>query len=424
MTPKKPLQSPPLQHLRASDLRGVAQLATQATTSVSRIAEAVHQAVWSTMGVPGGKAPGQTRGVTGLVYQSVRGVTGLVGKGLDTVLQRLEPVLASAELAPAGSPLREAVLAALNGVMGDRLAAMRNPLATPMTLRWQGEALRWQAMPPKARVSGKLLVLVHGLCMNDLQWRTETGGDAGAPATVVDHGAALAAALGYTPVYLRYNTGLHISQNGHEFAAQLEQLVTHWPVPVQELSVVAHSMGGLVTRSAVRVARQGGMAWPTKLNALVFLGTPHHGAPLERAGNWVDVMLGATPFSKPFARLAQLRSAGITDLRYGLVADEDWQGQDRFARQGDQRLHVPLPEGVACYTVAATTAAQRSPLAERVIGDGLVPLPSALGQHPDRARQLVFAKPSQWVAYGMNHMQLLSSPRVTQQLLKWLGPAA
>ncbi len=420
--PRPPNSSGPLRHWRASDLRSAAQLAAQATTSVSHIAEAVHQAVWSTMGVPGGKAPGLTRGITGLVYRSVRGVTGLVGQSLDTVLARLEPVLASAELAAPGSPLREAVLAALNGVMGDRLAAMGSPLATPMTLRWQGEALRWQTMPAPRKLTGKLLVLVHGLCMNDLQWHTQTGGDEEHPAVAVDHGAALADALGYTPVYLRYNTGLHVSQNGHELAAQLEQLLAHWPVPVTELSVVAHSMGGLVMRSAMRVAMQGGMAWPDQLNSMVFLGTPHHGAPLERAGNWVDVMLGATPFSKPFARLAQLRSAGITDLRYGLVTDEDWQGHDRFERKADNRLHVPLPEGVACYTVAATTAAQRSPLAERLIGDGLVPLPSALGQHEDPARKLVFAKPSQRVAYGTNHMKLLSSPQVTEQLLKWLTP--
>lgn len=420
--PRPPKASGAFRHLRASDLRGVAQLATEATHNVSRIAEAVHQAVWSTMGVAGGKQPGQTRGITGMVYRSVRGVTGLVGQSLDTVLARLEPVLASAELAAPGTPLREGVLAALNGVMGDRLAVMGNPLATPMTLRWQGEALRWQAMPAPSKLTGKLLVLVHGLCMNDLQWHTLTGGDAEHPAVVVDHGAALADVLGYTPVYLRYNTGLNISQNGHEFAEQLEQLVAHWPVPVTELSVVTHSMGGLVARSAVRVAAQNGMAWPGQLNALVFLGTPHHGAPLERAGNWVDVMLGATPFSKPFARLAQLRSAGITDLRYGLVADEDWQGHDRFERKADNRVHVPLPEGVACYTVAATMASQRSAQAERLIGDGLVPLPSALGQHEDRARKLVFAKPSQCVVYGTNHMQLLSSPRVTQQILKWLSP--
>ena len=114
----------------------------------------------------------------------------------------------------------------------------------------------------------------------------------------MDHGLALAAALDYTPLYVRYNTGLHTSQNGRELAAQLEQLVMHWPVPVKEITIIAHSMGGLVTRSA-----------------------------------------------------------GITDLRYGHVIDEDWIGHDRFRRSPDRRVPVPLPAAVACYTVAATMAA-------------------------------------------------------------------
>jgi hypothetical protein len=158
------------------------------------------------------------------------------------------------------------------------------------------------------------------------------------------------------------------------------------------------------------------------LKNIIFLGTPHHGAPLERAGNWVDVLLGSTPYSKPFAKLAQLRSCGITDLRYGHVADEDWQGHDRFRKQADSRQSLPLPENVACFTIAATTAAQRSLLAERLIGDGLVPLPSALGQHADAKHRLKFAKNSQWTAYKTNHMQLLSSPQVTRQMVAWLRP--
>lgn len=405
----------PLKHLHPSDLRGVAQLATQATAGITRIAEGVHQSVLGTLGAPGGDAPGRTRGITGLVYQSVLGVTGLVGKGLDAALARLQPLLESALAPGPATPEREAVLAALNGVMGDRLAAGHSPFATPMTLRWQGQALDWAALPPMPGATAKVLVLVHGLCMNDLQWHTQHDGQ------VVDHGQALAQALGCTPVYLRYNSGLHVSDNARALSAQLAQLAAHWPVPLEEITVVAHSMGGLLTRGAVHYARQGGLDWPRRLKSIVFLGTPHHGAPLERAGNWVDVILGATPWSAPFAKLGQLRSAGITDLRHGSLLDEDWQHGDRFQRKADSRQPVPLPEGVACYTVAATLAAQRGALAERLVGDGLVPLNSALGRHPDAARTLVFAKDAQWVAYRMNHLQLLSSPRVTAQLLQWLN---
>ena len=406
----------PLKHLRASDVRGLAQLATQATAGVTRIAEGVHQSVWRTLGVPGGKAPGQARGLTGLVYESVRGITQLLGQGMDSALVKLEPWLASVESAPPGTPQREAALAALNGVLGDRMAASDNPLATRMTVRYRGEPLNSQALALMPEATGKVLLMIHGLCMNDLQWQGQHQGQA------VDHGAALAAALGYTPLYLRYNSGLHTSQNGHELSAQLEQLLTKWPTPIEELTVVAHSMGGLLTRSALHYAQQEGLRWPAHLKNIIFLGTPHHGAPLERAGNWIDVILGSTPYSAPFAKLGQLRSAGITDLRWGHVLDADWQGHDRFHRQPDTRLGVPLPEGVACYTVAATTAPKRSALADRLIGDGLVPLHSALGQHHDAQRNLAFAKASQWIAYRTNHMELLTSPEVTRQMVQWLAP--
>ena len=405
----------PSGHWRASDLRAVAQLATQATTAVAHIAEGVHQSVWSSMGVPGGKEAGQTRGITGLVYQAVRGITQLLGGGAQTVLGKLKPLLESSEVAAPGSPEREAVLAALNGVMGDRLRQSGNPLATPMTLRYRGDVLNWQAMAPMPEAGAKVLLLIHGLCMNDLQWQTQNG------AQTVNHGTALASELGYTPVYLRYNSGLHTSQNGHELAQQLEQLVLHWPLPLQEITVLAHSMGGLLIRSAAHAARQAGLRWPERLKAIVFLGTPHHGAPLERAGNWVDVILGSTPYTRPFARLAQLRSAGITDLRYGHVLDSDWQGHERFRRKPDSRSPLALPEGVSCYALAATTAAKRSLLADRLIGDGLVPLRSALGQHDDARRTLAFAKDAQCIVYRTSHMALLSSPAVTRQLVQWLA---
>ena len=416
---KKPVSDNPFHHFRPSDLRGVAQLATQATRGVTRIVEGVHQSVWRTMGVPGGTEKGQTRGLTGMVYKTIHGVTALVGQGVDAALARVLLLLEPSGPAQPGSPQRETVLAILNGVMGDHLAATGNPLATPMTLRHQGHALQWDVEPRPAHLAGaspKVLLMVHGLCMNDLQWHTEKDG------VVVDHGETVAATLGYTPVYVRYNSGLHTSQNGHLLAAQLEQLALHWPVPLEDLTVLVHSMGGLLIRSAVHVARQQGLTWPGRLKNIVFLGTPHHGSPLERAGNWVDTILGSTPFTAPFARLGHLRSAGITDLRHGHVLDADWQGRDRFASPDDHRTPLPLPEGVACFAVAATLAPKRGLLADRLMGDGLVPLNSALGQHDEPARRLVFARESQYLAYRTGHLDLLSSREVAAQVLAWLRP--
>ncbi|WP_310383408.1 alpha/beta hydrolase [Roseateles sp.] len=401
-------------HLLPSDLRGMAQLGSQATAGIARIVEGVHQSIWDRLGMPGGPTAGQTRGITGLAYKSVHGVNRLVGVGLQALLRRIE---ASSPAGAQESPQRAALLAALNGVMGDHLLATQNPLATPMSLRWQGQALDWQDLPPAFAPTGKVLLLIHGLCMNDLQWQTSHQD------RLVDHGQALAQALGYTAIYLRYNSGLHTSQNGRELAAQLEQLARHWPTPIEEISIVAHSMGGLLTRSACQLAAEQNMSWLPRLKNIIFLGTPHHGAPLERAGNWIDVLLGSTSYTAPLAKLGQLRSAGITDLRHGHVRDEDWQGDNRFHRLPDQRLITPLPAGVNCFAVAATMAAKRGALANRLIGDGLVPLHSALGEHSDPRRDLGFAKSEQLVCYRMNHMELLSSPLLTQQMLDWLKPA-
>ena len=104
------------------------------------------------------------------------------------------------------------------------------------------------------------------------------------------------------------------------------------------------------------------------------------------------------------------------------MQDADWHGHDRFRRGPDRRTPLPLPEGVACFTVAATRAARRSLLSERVIGDGLVPLASALGQHPEPQHRLAFPKAHQWIGYRMNHWDLLRRPEVTRQIVAWLEP--
>jgi len=418
MTPLKPNREALLRHVRPADLKAAAQLVTQATTGVIGVAEGVHQAVRSRLGLPAGIEPGRTGGLTGQIYQGIRGVTQLVGHGLDSALATLLPMVDDPARHPEPSPGREAVLAALNGVLGDRLQETGNPLAQTMELRHAGRRLPLENRPllheRLAPASPHLIVLLHGLCMNDIQWQRNGH----------DHGAFLAQALGATPVYLRYNSGLHTSTNGRELARQLEWLAAQWPVPLASITLIGHSMGGLVARAACEEGRAADHRWRSLLRHLVFLGTPHHGAPLERAGHGVDVLLASTPFTAPFTRLGQLRSAGITDLRHGHVRDADWQGRERFGSGADHREPLPLPEGVACFTVAATLAPQRGLLAERLTGDGLVPLRSALGQHDDPRQRLVFARDSQRTVYRTGHLELLSSPVVAEQLRAWLAPTA
>jgi pimeloyl-ACP methyl ester carboxylesterase len=394
----------------AADLRGVNRLTIDGIAGVVDLVEAMHHNIASVPGILAKPKRGRTNGITGLVYRSIRGVVGLVGHGLDGLLARLEPLLAERSTW-AG---RNALLAALNGVLGDYLTASNNPLAITMRLRRGGVPLPKErralaAAIPRAR--GKLVVLLHGLCMNDLQWKRRRH----------DHGAALARDLAYTPVYLHYNSGLHVSTNGRAFATQLEDLVRLWPAPLTELVLIGHSMGGLVARSACRYGALARHAWLRRLDKLVFIGTPHHGAPLERGGHWVDILLSASRYSAPLVRLGKIRSAGITDLRFGSLVDEDWKKRDRFRCGGDLRAAVPLPKGVTCYAIAGTIGKTAGDLNDRLMGDGIVPLESALGRHANPKLALTFDESRQWVAHGTNHLDLLSRPEVYAQIKRWLA---
>lgn len=400
--------SKPAAHLHATDVHGAARLIVEGVRQTTSLVEAMHLNISSCVWPLGPGREGHTRGITGLVYRSIRDITGLVGTGLDGLLAPLAQFIPAAD----SSPQREAIVAALNGVLGDHLEASGNPLAIPMRLRQMGqplllerEALRQRIVAPKAR----LLVMVHGLCMNDLQWRRNSH----------DHGAALAEACDCSVLQLHYNSGRHISENGREFAQLLEQLLQAWPVPVTELSVIGHSMGGLVTRSACHYAQQEGQAWPDKLKQIFFLGTPHHGAPLERLGNRLQNFIAQlSPYVAPFARLGKIRSAGITDLRYGSLLDEHWQQTSRF-EHGSPHADTPGLPPVPCYVFAATLGQELGDAKDRLLADGLVPVDSALGVSAQPARDLGIPEARRWLGFGLDHWDLLSDPDVYAQLRQW-----
>jgi pimeloyl-ACP methyl ester carboxylesterase len=389
----------PRRPLRLADLRGLSRLGIDAVVGVTEIVESMHHTITSRPGIVGRAPVGRASGITGFVYRTVRGTTRVLGHGLDALLAAVPSG------SDASSPEREALVAALNGVWGDHLAQTSNPLAITMSLRSGGRPYEVTHRP----VTGKLLVLAHGLAMNDLQW-TRQGHD---------HGQALARDLGFTPVYLHYNSGRHVSQNGRQFAALLDDLVASWPLPVQELVIVGHSMGGLVARSACSIGAK--QAWMKALTKLVFIGTPHHGAPFERGGRLVDSLLGISPYVAPLARLGKARSAGITDLRFGNLHDADWQHRDRHTQKHDDRLPTPLPEGVPAYVVAGTTAKHATGLRGAALGDGLVPLASALGEHRDPRHALQVPKSRRLVVTSANHWDLLRRVDVYEQVRRWLA---
>jgi pimeloyl-ACP methyl ester carboxylesterase len=353
----------------------------------------------------------RTSAIPGLVYRSIHGGYDVVEAGLNVAIRLLAPTPG----VPSPSTLEhERFLAVLNGVWGDHLAASRNPLAIEMAFRHDGVPFLPESSAIRAAIKtpcSKVLVLVHGLCMSDLDWQQNGH----------DYGAELARDLGYTPVYLHYNTGLRISTNGKRFAELLERLVRAWPEPLEELTVLGHSMGGLVARSAAFYAERDNHSWRRQLRRLVFVGTPHHGSRLERAGHWADQFLNVTPYSAPFRRLGASRSAGIMDLRHGSVVDEDWQGHDRLGHLRDIRHPVPLPAGVECFALAATLGTSDGDAKDRLLGDGLVPVNSALGIHRDLNRHLAIPPSHQWVGCAMSHRDLLRRPEVYGKLQEWLG---
>lgn len=397
-------------HNLASDLQGASRLLIDAGTHVTELVESMHGTIAGLAGLLPGSSNERTRGLTGFVYRCVGGGMRLVGGGLDLALAPAAALTATRER----PPTHDNMLAVLNGVLGDHLAATGNPLAIRMSLRREGAVLELNAAAIRKAVptaKSRMLIQAHGLCMHPRQWMR--GGQ--------DHVAAFGHDLGYTNLHLHYNTGLHIAANGRKLAGMLETLLAEWPVPLEELVIVGHSMGGLVARSAIHYGEAARHAWPGRVRKLVFLGTPHHGSPLERAGNSLDMLLSLSPYTRPFTRLGRMRSHGITDLRFGILLEEDWRERDRYApMREDPRTPVPLPAGVACYAAAAVRAERHDAPAARLLGDGLVPLASALGEHDDARLDLRIPEAHRWVGPGLGHLDLLSSPQVFAQVGRWL----
>lgn len=401
--------------LQAADLRGAVRLTADAVSGLASLVEAMHARIASPPWIPGrdDDSPAErARGITGIVYGSVRGVTRVVGGTAEALLGWLAPVLAATDPSQPPRPEREAIVAALNGVLGDHLAATDNPLAITMAFRRAGRPLPLERYELRSRLIGatpKVAVLLHGLCMNDLQWQRAGH----------DHGEALARELGYTPIYLHYNSGLSVSTNGRILATLMEQLYDGWPMPIERLVMIGHSMGGLVARSAMHhgaLVQRNALRWPGRVNDLVCLGTPHQGAPLERAGHGVDQLLEAMPYAAPLARLGKVRSAGISDLRQGNVVNVP-----ASQVHAHDFTPVPLPERTRCHAVAASLGPADGHLKSRLLGDGLVPVASALGQHENPGRCLDFEPGRQAVVYQTGHLDLLSSPEVLDRLRDWLG---
>jgi triacylglycerol lipase len=297
-------------------------------------------------------------------------------------------------------------LAILNGVVGDHLVRRDNPLATKLTFVANGLPIATEASVlarayPSA--TGRVVLLVHGLMTSERIWRCADG---------TDYGGRLAADLGFTPLYLRYNSGRAIADNGAELSRLLEQLVHTFPVPIEELLLLGYSMGGLVLRSACHAASMEGHSWLTRVRRAIYVGTPHRGAPLERAGRWVAKLLEVIddPYTRLIADIANLRSDGLKDLGDAHLRHEDRLAATRVPRLSDPRHPVPLLASIQHYLIAGTLL--REPWLGALFGDALVPLASATdGACRSPASMLLPPEHVRLIA-GLGHLELPRSDLV------------
>jgi pimeloyl-ACP methyl ester carboxylesterase len=319
----------------------------------------------------------------------------------------------------------ENLVAVVNGLFGDTLEDRDSRWSMPMTIRAGATVLPLDRHGLRDSLSAvdvrpRICVLVHGLMSTESIWRY-----ANDPSTT--YGTLLADDHDTTVLSVRYNTGRHISTNGRELARLLDHLVSAWPVRVREVNLIGHSMGGLVVRSACHYARRRrrlgrwlpiGRPWTSKVRRVVLIGVPNTGAGLEAVVNSASAALWALPV--PATRLVGLgldqRSAGIKDLRFGAIVDEDWLELDPGARR---RLFRHRPDRLRradhLVIVGTVTPDPEHPLA-KLIGDALVTSASASGRSPDGD---LFPRATTRTFPGIAHNALAHHPDVYQAITDW-----
>lgn len=280
---------------------------------------------------------------------------------------------------------------ALNGVVGDVLAAHDNPLHQGMSLRNEfGGEISVEQWSADARRG--VVLFVHGLCLSEREWQNHT--HQGFVRELRD--------FGYGVAWLRYNSGRAI----HESGADLSLLLEECAAKKLPLTLIGHSMGGLVIRAAHLHAEQYGMRWQQQWRHAAYLGSPHQGAPLERLGEGANRLLGLTPYTRPLMQLGGVRSNGIQDLRHGRIS-------------ASNERKVQLPEGVRHLLVAGHLGSERK---LDMLGDGLVPVRSALGQHLEPEKALSGGDITRREFPALGHMAMLKDERVYSALMEWLKP--
>ena len=310
----------------------------------------------------------------------------------------------------------------LNGLIGDYLADKELSIAVQMAFYHQYHALDLDTQSLQQALGGaegkgltnKLCIMVHGLGCTERVWGMKFDNEQ-------TYGSLLADDLGYTPLYVRYNTGLHISHNGQMLAQLMATLVDNYPIEVEEVIFVTHSMGGLVTRSAGFYGSQQEGSWTDKVRQLYFLGSPHLGADLEKFGSVVTKALKTLPlpYTQLLGELFDMRSSGIKDLRFGYVRDEDWQDQDDELLVNNKQT-VPLLAGADHFVITGTVHKDSEHILSQFFGDALVRKYSATGQSDNQKHHIPFLPENQAEFTQLMHVRLAQSRRVYKQILHWV----
>jgi pimeloyl-ACP methyl ester carboxylesterase len=344
-------------------------------------------------GLGSAAAPVETvhRGIASAVY----GGLGLVLRGSGKGLDRLAATGVGPRLEAGGRG--RFVSSAVNGLIGDELLRDRPQLAIPMAVRVEGSDVglaedELAAAFPTA--TGRLVVFLHGLCENESYWRLHR------ERLGTTYGEALAD-KGWTPVYLRANSGLPVRENGVALAALLRDLVGSWPVDVERIALVGHSQGGLVMRAALNVLAIEGPSWTNCVTDVVTLGSPHRGAPIAWGIGHGSRLLALLPETSAIARVLEKRSEGVRDLVDGYVDELP-----------------PLKEARYRLVAATVTRSARHPVGS-VVGDYLVRPRSAVGT--DRRGAELFPDAETLHVGNSDHWGMINHPEVMAALERWLA---
>lgn len=416
-------------------VRLVAEVADRlVVTTVQDMQHSIGAGVFRWLGAPGRPVQRIYDAMTTAVTGAVR--TGIVHGGA------VAASIASQFDAP-GEPSAAGVRARgiVNGTLSEQLLGVAPALSIDMSLRRDGRRLDLSPeglMAAHPDASGRIVVFVHGLAASELDWTSrwvEAGWEP--PPQVVDDGYAgmvdIAADSGATPLVVRYASGGSIGRSGADLADLLDAVVTHWPVPVTDVTVVAHSMGGLVVRAACHTAGVTGDAWLKPLSTIMYLGSPHLGAWLEKTANVVSWALRHDTRSAPIGALLEHRSRGIKDLGFGTLVDHDPTdgppdgledaGVDVAPEHldeilglllGDPMTDEPWLEDVTHHLVVGRLAHDDGHLVNRMLGDGMVRASSATGAS---GRRSILGEGRVVVtSVAASHNELLHDPKVASLL--------